>query len=249
MLTEKEIEIFTAVKEGNPYYFNVVLTAGNIMIDRVKKYSGKYHPYFNFAELARLLKMPMDKTESLLEVMQFYRMIKVARMSASGGQDFEDESTLDTMMDEINYLILKTGIVRAGLTPEEVLPPIEEEKDNGHMTVSIDFDGVLNEFRGWTGQYEQYGIKENAKEFVERLAKNFRLVILTARPTWDLPNVVEWLREHDMLQYFASVSNIKEPAIVYIDDRGYRFDGHYHLFHQWKRFNMDPYWKYITDDD
>ena len=243
MLTEQEIKIFSAVKEGNPYYFNVVLTAGNIMIDRVKKYSGEFHPYFNFAEVARLLKKPLDEMESLVEVMQFYRTIKMARMTASGGQDFEDESTLDTMLDEINYLILKAGIVRAGLTPEEVLPPVEGETENGHLTISLDFDGVLNEFKGWTGKYEQYAIKEGAKEFVETLADNFRLVILTARPTKDLPNVVEWLREHDMLQYFASVSNIKEPAIVYIDDRGSRFHGKYdELISGFAEDGLHPWW-------
>jgi len=253
MITEEEIKILSDIQEANSYYYDiffaVLMDAGGIMSDRVKKYSGTGHPYYNFADVCRRTKKPMDKQESLLEVFEFYRAIKASRKSASGGEDFSDESNLDSYIDEINYLILEAGVVHANLTPEKILPPVEEDSGNGARTISIDFDGVLNEFRGWTGKYEQYGPRKDVNEFISKLSQDYRLVILTARPTEDLPNVVEWLKRHNLLQYFDTVSNIKEPAIVYLDDRGYRFGGFYHSFLSWIKKDHQPFWHHLIDND
>ncbi len=89
--------------------------------------------------------------------------------------------------------------------------------------ILVDIDGVLNMFDGWDGFYHDEEPREGAAEFLEELSKRFRVVLFTARP--DIEAIYRWLHKHNMSQFVDDVTNVKQPANVYIDDRAITFDG------------------------
>ena len=58
------------------------------------------------------------------------------------------------------------------------------------------------------------------KDIIERLSVLYEVVILTAR---DTEKVKEWLKENNIV--VDEVTNVKPPAVCYVDDRAVRFDG------------------------
>ncbi len=91
-------------------------------------------------------------------------------------------------------------------------------------TIFIDLDGVLNNY---TGDYDENIIppmKQGAKEFLEELYKNYKMKLFTTRKT----NLAkQWLIDNNLDKYFLDVTNTKEPAWLYIDDRCIKFEGDY----------------------
>ena len=219
-LQDNAFDIIAEAHEANPYHVDSILNACEIMIDRREKYSGEFHAYWSFADMARRTGGTLDS------VFDFYINIKLSR-GAVGKKDFEDGSFTETLRDHINYAALWRGARIHNLTVEDILGE-EDEEDIPHKTILLDFDGVLNQFKGWTGVYEHYEPVEGAKKFLEALkAEGYYVIIFTARPSDDLPSVAIWLQEHGMWDYVAKVTNVKIPAKVYIDDRAVRFDGDY----------------------
>lgn len=106
--------------------------------------------------------------------------------------------------------------------------------------ISIDLDGVLNNY---TGKYDEKnipGIKNGAKEFLEKLSKQYRIEIFTVRDI-DLTN--KWLNENNLSEYIENVSNIKNHfSSIFLDDRAINFDGNYNTAYQ-KIIEFKPYWK------
>jgi len=97
-----------------------------------------------------------------------------------------------------------------------------------YPVIAVDFDGVLNHYNGWTGQYQRYDIRSGAKEFLAGIKNlGYNIVIFTARPSENLEDVRGQLTEHGMDVYVSMITNVKPPAIVYIDDRGITFKGDY----------------------
>lgn len=92
------------------------------------------------------------------------------------------------------------------------------------VQLCIDFDGVLNTYKGWQGENELYTPRPGAKTFLERLFEVYTIIIFTTR---NRDKVLEWLQEYDLDQYIYDVTDIKIPAIAYIDDRALKFDGDY----------------------
>ena len=90
--------------------------------------------------------------------------------------------------------------------------------------IYIDFDGVLNNYTGWTGDKNLSTPKVGAKDFLEKLSKSYEIYIFTTR---DRETVYKWLIRYYLDDYIEDVTNIKEPAFVYIDDRSIKFDGDY----------------------
>lgn len=94
-------------------------------------------------------------------------------------------------------------------------------------TLCLDFDGVLSEYRtGWSGP----GVIDDAptpgaREFVEAAQQRFEVVICSTRAGWPVGKaaIERWLAKHDFPP--LPVTAEKPPAVVYIDDRGYRFTG------------------------
>ena len=70
------------------------------------------------------------------------------------------------------------------------------------------------------------------REFFKLLSKNFRIIIFSAkcRPDRPLVNdktgkqlVIEWLEQYDFMGHIFEVTHEKPRAMIYIDDKGYRF--------------------------
>lgn len=87
--------------------------------------------------------------------------------------------------------------------------------------VCVDFDGVLNEYKGYNGPAKLYEPKKGVKEFLKKLSEQYNVVVFTARP---LEQVVDWLVKYGLLGFIHKVTDVKEPAMVYLDDRAVRFD-------------------------
>ncbi len=87
----------------------------------------------------------------------------------------------------------------------------------------IDFDGVLNEYKGNYDDQHLPEIKQGAKEFLVKLSEKFVIKIFTTRPQ---NKVNEWLILNT-IDCVCGVTNVKEPAYLYIDDRCIRFKGDY----------------------
>jgi len=88
--------------------------------------------------------------------------------------------------------------------------------------VCIDFDGVLNTYKGWVNEDYLYEPRPGAKEFLEKVNKEYNIIIFTTR---DAEKVSQWLRENDMP--YSIVTNRKVPAKAYIDDRALNSEGSY----------------------
>lgn len=88
-------------------------------------------------------------------------------------------------------------------------------------TIGIDFDGVLNTYtKGWNNGIIDTAPVEGAIDACARLiTKGFNLYVLTART--DHGPVYAWLQRCGFP--YMEVSNVKRPAIAYIDDRAIRF--------------------------
>lgn len=87
--------------------------------------------------------------------------------------------------------------------------------------ICVDFDGVLNNYHGYK-ENELYTPRKGAREFLESLSENYNVLIHTTR---DTSQVREWLIRYGLP--FDMVTNVKYPAVAYIDDRAVPFKGEY----------------------
>lgn len=118
--------------------------------------------------------------------------------------------------------------------------PDAANPDHVARTICLDFDGVLNQFKGWSGQYEDYDPLPGVDKFIHTLySDGWRIVISTARP--DISPVVAWLDNHNLMRYISEVTNQKPIALVYVDDRAVYFGGNYHVTLRAIR-NMTPWY-------
>ena len=105
-------------------------------------------------------------------------------------------------------------------------------------TIYIDFDGVINNYSGWKDG-ELFEPKDGSLDFIKELALNYEIRVFTTRNRED---IWKWLIKYNFDPYIQDVTNKKEPAYVYIDDRGIRFDGDYEKLMSDVQ-NFQPYWK------
>jgi histidinol phosphatase-like enzyme len=88
-------------------------------------------------------------------------------------------------------------------------------------TIAVDLDGTLNLYRGWRGEDVFDDVRPGAKEFMQALRDaGYRAVVHTTR---DASGAERWLRANEIP--FDAVTNVKLPALVYLDDRGMTFEG------------------------
>jgi hypothetical protein len=92
---------------------------------------------------------------------------------------------------------------------------------DGLNTICVDFNGVLDTYRGYKPGY-MYPARPGADRFLAELSSKYKVVILTSA---DVDDVVKWLNEYNLYQYITMVTDKKVAAIAYIDDRAIRFDG------------------------
>jgi hypothetical protein len=87
-------------------------------------------------------------------------------------------------------------------------------------TICIDFDGVLHGYsEGWKGGEIYDDPVKLSRETLFLLQSKFNLVVSTARQ--DVESVWRWLKNKGYPE--MDVTNSKPIAVLYIDDRGYRF--------------------------
>jgi hypothetical protein len=86
-------------------------------------------------------------------------------------------------------------------------------------TLSLDFDTVINPYsKGWDGgKITDRHPTIGARGALERLADKYRLVVTTARTDHD--PVRQALDDWGLSQYIDDVSNVKPPAVAYVDDK------------------------------
>ena len=105
--------------------------------------------------------------------------------------------------------------------------------------ILIDLDGVLNEY---TGNFDKDVIpecKKGAEEFLEKLSQNYEIKIFTTR---NRLQASKWLIENKLDNFVTDVTNVKEPASIYIDDRALNFNGDFNkTLKEIETFNV--YWK------
>ncbi len=91
-------------------------------------------------------------------------------------------------------------------------------------TILIDLDGVLNEYKGNYIPNFIPEIKNGAFKFIKKLAQNYNIKIFTTR---DKTLVSKWLINNKLNNYITDITNKKDLAFVYIDDRCINFNGNY----------------------
>lgn len=96
-------------------------------------------------------------------------------------------------------------------------------------TVAVDCDGVLHSYTsGWQGaDVLSDPPVEGAIEWLNEIVGHFTVVVLTTRGDQPGGNeaVMAYLREHGYSGPDLLITSKKVPALVYVDDRGWRFTG------------------------
>jgi len=89
-------------------------------------------------------------------------------------------------------------------------------------TVCVDFDGVLNDYRGYV-EGHTYPLNQTGIEFLRQLKEiGFRVVVLSSARLADIERALHDAYLDDVVD---QITNVKVPAIAYIDDRAITFRG------------------------
>jgi len=96
----------------------------------------------------------------------------------------------------------------------------------GKQTIALDFDGVIHSYKsGWIAPDILEEPLEGSLEFFNKLLEKYKIVIFSARAK--SPNgllaIQNWLKKYNFPE--VQVTPIKPNASLYIDDRGFRFNG------------------------
>lgn len=87
--------------------------------------------------------------------------------------------------------------------------------------VAVDLDGVLLSKSDSLDSFGEF--QSGVVRFVEFLhSSGYIIVIHTARP--DLHKVVHFIERSPVSRFVSRVTNVKEDAVMFIDDRSYRFN-------------------------
>lgn len=90
-------------------------------------------------------------------------------------------------------------------------------------TVCLDFDGVMNTYTGWQGPDVLFEPRPGLREFLESLRQSgFEVVVLSTRNPARISN---WLIDNNLNDLVKGVTDLKPPAVVYLDDRAVCFKG------------------------
>ncbi|HET7657054.1 MAG TPA: hypothetical protein VFK37_02085 [Bacillales bacterium] len=98
---------------------------------------------------------------------------------------------------------------------------------NGKPTIVFDFDGVIHSYTsGWKGvEVIPDPPVDGIREVIEKLRKKYRLLVVSSRCRDAKGRVAikKWLLQNEI--EVDGITNKKEPAIVYVDDRAVTFNG------------------------
>ena len=102
-----------------------------------------------------------------------------------------------------------------------------QSKKVNKKTIAIDFDGVIHSYSsGWTGPVPTDPPVDGALDFIHFLEeKGYEVVIFSSRAKTKegVVGTEKWLSEHNFPK--LKVCHKKPEALLYIDDRGFRFTG------------------------
>lgn len=113
-----------------------------------------------------------------------------------------------------------------------------ENVEQAYRRIMIDFDGTINKYsNGWNdGKIDEEEPFEDAKESIDKLKSlGFEIVIFTSRASKThninpsskelIQKIKEWLDKYNI--YYDFITAEKLPALIYIDDKGFRFTGNW----------------------
>ncbi len=106
-------------------------------------------------------------------------------------------------------------------------------------TILIDLDGVLNEYKGDFDKNSIPNIKQGAREFLEQISQSYEIKIFTTR---NKLLTAKWLIANEIDTFISDITNTKDPAFLYIDDRCINFNGNFEELSAGIH-NFKPYWK------
>jgi hypothetical protein len=111
--------------------------------------------------------------------------------------------------------------------------PLRVENQMSQQTVSIDFDGVIHSYvTGWSGEcvLPDPPVAGAVKFIGDLLVSGYQVVILSTRAR--SPEARHVMRSYMIAAGLDAeqakrlvITNVKMPALLYIDDRGFRFEG------------------------
>lgn len=91
-------------------------------------------------------------------------------------------------------------------------------------TILIDLDGVLNNYCSDYIKNFIPPLKKEAREFLQILSERFKVVIFSTR---NKTLIKKWLENNNLTKYISSITNVKAPAFVQIDNRCINFNSNY----------------------
>ena len=104
-------------------------------------------------------------------------------------------------------------------------------------TVCVDFDGVLADYHGWKNEKTLDPPYPGALEFCNKVvAAGYALVVHTTRSS---PRIYDWLAAYGFPP--CTVAERKPKALVYIDDRAFRFTGDW--TDAWQAITLKTHWE------
>lgn len=111
---------------------------------------------------------------------------------------------------------------------------------NYKRVILIDLDGVLNGYDGSFNNDFIPPIKEGARDFLENLSKDFEIKLFTTR---NKILATKWLINNNIDNFITDITNTKELAWLYIDDRCLNFEGNFTKLKEEIK-NFKPWYKH-----
>lgn len=104
---------------------------------------------------------------------------------------------------------------------------MDKLKTAGLKTICLDFDGVIHQHRsGWQGPgIIADGVVPGIAEAIEKLREDFEVKVYSSRCRWEEGRAAIEVKLAEWNIVVDGVSEFKPAALVYVDDRGVRFDG------------------------
>jgi hypothetical protein len=106
--------------------------------------------------------------------------------------------------------------------------------EKSKKVIALDFDGVIHDDSKGFHDGTIYGLPiDGTESALKELSKNYKLIIFTCkanpkRPLVDdktgIELIWEWLEKWNFRQYISDVVWGKPNALIYIDDKGFRFN-------------------------
>ena len=108
-----------------------------------------------------------------------------------------------------------------------MLVVISKKVKKDMSTIAIDFDGVLHSYTsGWTGYQPCDAPNDGAQEFInDIISMGHKVIIFSSRASTKIgkKGIEDWLDKHDFP--ILEITDKKPEAVLYVDDRGFRFEG------------------------